>query len=78
VFMTHAAIGGLLVAAGEAALAVLLLGPRPCRRIGWSGTIAFHLALMRFGWGFWLWCVPAHALLRQGAAKDWNDARVPG
>jgi len=69
-FMGHAAIAGLLVAAGEAALAVLILGPRSRRRLGWCAAIVFHLALMCFGWGFWLWSVPAIAVLARGAAAD--------
>jgi hypothetical protein len=24
-------------------------------------VVGFHLALMLFGWGFWLWCIPALA-----------------
>jgi hypothetical protein len=74
-FMAHASVAGLLVAAGEATLALLLLGPWPWRRVGWIGAIAFHLALMCFGWGFWLWCVPALALLVRGAAADRRPAR---
>jgi hypothetical protein len=69
-FMPHAAIAGLVVAAGEAMFGLLLLGPWSWRRLGWGGTIVFHLALMAFGWGFWLWCVPATALLARGAIED--------
>jgi hypothetical protein len=69
-FMTHAAASGLVVAAGQAVLATLLLGPRRWHRVGWAGTIAFHVALMCFGWGFWLWCVPALTLLVRGARAD--------
>lgn len=78
VFMTHAVASGLVVAAGEAFLAALLLGPRRWHRLGWAGTIAFHLTLMWFGWGFWLWCVPALALLVHGARGDRVSAEGPG
>jgi hypothetical protein len=30
---------------------------------GWAGAVAFHLGLLLFGWGFWLWSVPALAFL---------------
>jgi hypothetical protein len=71
VFMVHAAIGGLVVAGGEALLAMLLLSTsQMMRRLGWVGTIAFHVALMCFGWGFWAWCVPALVLLVRGAGRD--------
>lgn len=78
VFLAHASSGGLIIAVGEAVLALLLLGPRPCRRVGWVGTIAFHVALMCFGWGFWLWSVPVLALLVGGARQDWSDSEGPG
>ena len=29
------------------------------RRLGYLAVVVFHLALMLFGWGFWLWCLPA-------------------
>jgi len=71
VFMAHPSVAGLVVATGEALLGLLLLSPdRGQRRVGWAGTIAFHVALMCFGWGFWLWCVPALALLVHGTWQD--------
>lgn len=76
-FMADPAVAGLLVALGEAALATLLLGPRRWRRMGWAGTIAFHLALMCFGWGFWIWCVPALTLLVCGARQDRRRSEGP-
>jgi hypothetical protein len=75
--MPRAALAGLVVAAGEAALALLLLCSRPWRRLGWMGAIAFHLALMLFGWGFWLWSVPALGLLLRGTAADWQATANP-
>lgn len=78
VFLAHASLAGLGVAAGEALLGLLLLGPRPWRRLGWAGTIAFHLALMCFGWGLWLWCVPALVVLVRGARRDRPRPEGPG
>jgi hypothetical protein len=34
-------------------------------------VIAFHLALMAFGWGVWLWSVPGLAGLVPAALRDW-------
>jgi hypothetical protein len=77
-FMAHPAASGLVLAAGEALLAGLLLGGHRWRRVGWAGTIVFHVALMCFGWGFWLWCVPALALLVRGARSDRESPEGPG
>lgn len=78
-FMSQPALGGLTVAAGEALLGVLLLSHSwTRRRWGWAGTIAFHVALMCFGWGFWLWSLPALALLVSGARADRLRVDGPG
>ena len=77
-YMPHSTVAGLLVAAGEAVLALLLLGPSRWHRLGWAGTILFHVALMCFGWGFWLWCLPALGVLVSGARTDWSDPDGPG
>jgi hypothetical protein len=70
-FMAHPASWGLAVAAGEAVLgALLLLGGRAAR-VGWIGVLTFHVLLMLFGYGFWLWSVPALALFGWLAARDW-------
>jgi hypothetical protein len=78
-FMAVPSAGGLVVAAGEALLGLLLLSADlRRRRVGWAGTIVFHVALMCFGWGFWLWCVPALALLTRAASRDGSSAAGPG
>lgn len=59
------------MAAGEGILGLLLLvGRGRLRAVGWVGVIVFHVALMTFGWGFWLWSVPALALLVPAAVSD--------
>jgi hypothetical protein len=58
VFMAHPTLWALLLAVAELTIAVLLV---KTRRVGYVAVILFHLALMLFGWGFWLWCVPALA-----------------
>lgn len=70
VFMPNAVLLGLVLAAGEACLGLLLLGSARQRRAGWVGVIAFHVALMAFGWGFWIWSVTALALLVPAAVAD--------
>ena len=71
VFMSDPRAWALLLALGEACLgAALLLGGRAARW-GYVGVIVFHAALMSFGWGFWLWSVPALCFLVWLAHRDW-------
>jgi hypothetical protein len=70
VFMAAPAVFGLLLALGETVLGVLLLVGGRCATVGWAGVITFHLLLMLFGFGIWLWCLPALALLVTLARKD--------
>ncbi|WP_157979551.1 hypothetical protein [Kribbella monticola] len=58
IFMSDPRLCALLLGAGELLVAVLLI---IARRLGYTAVILFHLALMLFGWGFWLWCIPALA-----------------
>ena len=53
----------LVLAAGELVLGVLLLLGGPAARVGWVGVVVFHVLLMLFGVGFWLWSVPMLAVL---------------
>ncbi|WP_341927955.1 hypothetical protein [Nocardioides psychrotolerans] len=70
VVMARPAVYGLLLMAGEVTLGTaLLLGGRTAR-FGWAGVILFHVLLMLFGWGVWLWSVPALAILVPLAAHD--------
>lgn len=61
----------VLLAAGEVVLGLLLLRGGRAARAGWVGVIAFHVLLMSFGLGVWLWCVPALAFLVPAARADW-------
>lgn len=56
------AIGALALFECAVGLLVLFGTPRPAFT-GASLMAAFHLALMTFGWGFWLWCLPMLGLL---------------
>jgi hypothetical protein len=63
----------LLLAAGEVVLGLLLLHGGPAARLGWAGVIGFHVLLMSFGFGIWLWCLPALAFLVPAARSDWGS-----
>jgi hypothetical protein len=69
--MAHPAAWGLAVAAGEATLGALLLAGGRAALVGWVGVLTFTVLLMLFGYGFWLWSVPALAVLGSLAARDW-------
>lgn len=71
VFMAAPAVWGLCLALGETVLGVLLLTGGPPARVGWAGVIAFQVLLMLFGWGVWLWSIPALAVLVPCALADW-------
>lgn len=71
VFMAAPVAWGLALAAGELALGLLLLRGGTAARVGWVGVIAFHVALVLFGWGFMLWSGPALAFLTWAATRDW-------
>ena len=82
IFMTSPEVFGLLLAAGETVLGVLLLLGGRAAFVGWAGAIAFHLLLMLFGFGIWVWCIPALALLvhlaRQDTTARWSrDPTMP-
>lgn len=77
VVMAHPAVWGLLLMAGELTLGLLLLLGGRATRVGWVGVIVFHVLLMLFGFGFWLWSVPALVLLGWLAWPDLRGRR-PG
>jgi hypothetical protein len=62
---------GLLLAVGEIFLGTLLFRGGRGARIGWVGVLAFHVLLMLFGPGTWLWCIPALAVMVPAARADW-------
>jgi hypothetical protein len=68
--MAHPAFWGLALAAGETTIGLLLLTGGKLARFGWVAVMAFHLALMLFGWGIWLWSVPVLAFLIPAARSD--------
>ena len=74
VFMPHAALLGLLLAAFELAVGLLILAGARKTTIGLVAAIAFHLGLMLFGWGFWFWSVPMLAMLVALLRFDFGNA----
>jgi hypothetical protein len=72
VFMADPRLWALLLAAGELTVAILLV---VVRRWGYVAVIAFHLALMLFGWGFWLWSVPVLCVAVPAALREFRLAR---
>jgi hypothetical protein len=53
----HEAWIGLLIAF-ELAVGILALLGGPRTQLAYTAAIAFHVALLSFGWGIWLWSVP--------------------
>jgi hypothetical protein len=74
VVMAEPAVWGLLLMVGELTLGTLLLVGGRAAPWGWCGVIAFHVLLMLFGFGFWLWSVPALVLLVHLARRDLQDS----
>jgi hypothetical protein len=79
-------VGGFYLSMGGVHLGIVAADPQftkgsrtgPCcrssgtdGRTSWAAVIAFHLLLMLFGWGLWIWCPPALAVLVPLAVRDW-------
>jgi hypothetical protein len=77
VFMPHAALLGLLLAAFELAVGLLILAGGRKTTIGLVAALAFHLGLMLFGWGFWFWSIPMLAALVALLRYDFGHALRP-
>lgn len=78
VFMAAPVAWGLGLCAGETVIGALLLARGRAAKVGWCTAIAFHMLLMLFGWGFWLWSVPVLAALLVLARSDWPSLTAPG
>jgi len=63
IVMEAPTLWGLLLMAGEIVLGTLLLVGGRVARWGWYGVIAFHLLIMLFGFGVWIWSIPALVVL---------------
>ncbi|HVQ89217.1 MAG TPA: hypothetical protein VMT88_13660 [Actinomycetes bacterium] len=63
VFMAHPTAWGFAVAIGELVIGLLILSAGRWLQWGLAAAIGFHVALMLFGFGFWLWSLPMLAVL---------------
>jgi hypothetical protein len=70
IVMVRPEVYGVLLMAGEIVLGTMLLIGRRAAYVGWTGVIAFHVLLLVFGWGIWLWSIPALAVLVPIAHRD--------
>jgi len=77
VFMPHAALLGLLLAAFELAVGLLILAGARKTVLGLVAAVAFHLGLMLFGRGFWFWSIPLLAMLGALLRYDFDNALGP-
>jgi hypothetical protein len=79
VFMPHAALFGLLLAAFELVVGLLILAGGRNTTLGLLAALVFHLGLMLFGWGLWFWSLPMVAmlvpLLRDDFGNLWGPRR---
>jgi hypothetical protein len=62
----------MMLAGVETLIGVGLLVGGRAARAGWVAVIGFHLLLLLFGWGFWLYAVPALIALAAGVRRDWD------
>lgn len=70
VFMASPVAWGLAVALGELLIGLATLRSGRWTLLGLYGAIGFHLCLMLFGWGFWLWSLPALGVLVPGVVRE--------
>jgi hypothetical protein len=70
VVMAAPAVWGLLLTVGEVTLGALLIIGGRAARWGWYGVVAFHLLLMLFGFGVWLWSIPALVIVVSLGRRD--------
>lgn len=70
VFMASPVLWGLAVALGELLIGAATLRGGRWTQFGLFGAIGFHLCLMLFGWGFWLWSLPMLALLVRSVVRE--------
>lgn len=68
-----------LLIAFEAAVGLLVLSGGRGTQLGYAGAIGFHVALLAFGWGFYVWSIPmliALALLLRAERRSGKENEV--
>ncbi|WP_270889314.1 hypothetical protein [Pedococcus sp. 5OH_020] len=73
VVMANPVLWAALLATGEGCIGVVLLAGGKPARWAWVAVLAFHALLLLFGWGFWLYAVPALAVFALLARHDWHQ-----
>ena len=76
VVMVHPQVWVALLAAAEALIGASLLAGGRFARAGWMGVLAFHVLLLPFGFGVWIYAVPALVFFAWLAHRDWRFLRV--
>ncbi len=69
-----------VLVAFEAAVGMLVLRGGKRAQLGLAAAIAFHVALLSFGWGFYLWAVPmigALSLLLRAERRRTQAPAIP-
>jgi hypothetical protein len=80
VFMAEPRLWAAALALAETVAGALLLTRGRGVAIGWAAVIVFHALLLLFGFGFWLWSVPALVVLSALAWADrseWRSVTTP-
>jgi hypothetical protein len=76
IVMAHPTVWIGMLAAGEIVIGLAFLAVGWWRRAAYFAAIGFHVALMTFGWGVWLWSVPAIVLLTLARRHDAADGSL--
>ena len=76
--MTHRYLWILLLIAFEVAVGILVLLGGRLTQLAYLAAIGFHIALLAFGWGFFLWSVPMIASLTTLFLAERRAALPPG
>ena len=71
----HWFIGALIVF--ELAVGLLALSGGKRTQVAYAAAIAFHVALLSFGWGFYLWSIPMIAALVTLLRAERSPADAP-
>ncbi|WP_068400667.1 hypothetical protein [Kribbia dieselivorans] len=77
IFMARPGFWGLVAAAIEITIGVLLLVGGRASKLGWIAVAAFQVALILLGWLYLVWIVPALVIATLAARHDWPRLERP-